>query len=97
MARDSAPGRLPGSPAQWQRPLIRGCTDDDELSRKPAHAVPNWQAPASGCVLSQLSNFASNRNAELLFVHERNPREVDPSEAGFETAENTHFTYQAAA
>ena len=28
---------------------------------------------------------------------ERNRREVDPSEAGFETAENTHFTHQAAA
>ena len=28
---------------------------------------------------------------------ERNRREVDPGEAGFETAENTHFAHQAAA
>ena len=28
---------------------------------------------------------------------ERNRREIDPGEAGFETAENTHFTKQAAA
>ena len=27
---------------------------------------------------------------------ERNRREVDPGEAGFETAENTHFTHQTA-
>ena len=44
------------------------------------------------------TNLVSCDRIEIMkrFINERNRREVDPGAAGFETAENTHFTHQTA-
>ena len=61
-----------------------------ELENIAAMQDSACESPRSACSGSDGSNVTTER------TRERNRREVDPGKAGFETAENTHFTHQTA-